>query len=248
MLDNQTINILETAAFDDNTVRLTCGQLERKQYVAVNEVLERIGGKWTRKIGAHVFPTDPAPLLGHILATGELPPKNPLAFFATPADVVTDMIWHARLESTHRVLEPSAGTGAIADAVRSAVPSALLHCVEIDQGRADQLRTKGHDVIGGDFLTFATNVQYDRILMNPPFTLAGDALAYITHIEKAYTHLAPDGRLVAIAPPGFTFRDDKRSRAFHAFVEKNGSWKALESGTFSASGTGVNTVMLWLDR
>jgi hypothetical protein len=251
MLDNTTINVLESAAIEGNAVRLTSGQLDRNVYLAVNEVLTRIGGKWTTKAKAHLFPTDPAPMLAHILATGQLPPKNKdlLAYFPTPAAVARQMVLRADMDDIDLfVLEPSAGTGAICDLIKHVYPSAAIHAVEIDAGRAAVLRAAGYTVDQADFLTHTTHHAYNRILMNPPFTAPGDALAYITHIERAYTMLSPGGRLVAIAPAGFTFRDDKRSRGFRDLVERNGSYAELEQDAFKSSGTGVNTVMLWMDQ
>ncbi len=89
-------------------------------------------------------------------------------------------------------------------------------------------------------------MQFEAILMNPPFAVAGDPLAYITHIEHAVSMLSPWGILVAIAPPSFTYRSDRRSSAFRAMVETRGGWEALPENAFTASGTEVSTVMLWL--
>lgn len=246
-IDNQTLNILDSAAIDGNMVRLTCGQLDRKTYEKVNDVLVRIGGKWTTKAKAHIFADDPAPILGHVLTTGQMPPKNPLAYFATPAPIVARMIERIHLENDMQILEPSAGEGAICDGIRSVNPDAWLRCVEIDARRAAILRAKGYEVHEQDFLTIRSLMSFEAILMNPPFSVKGDPLAYISHIEHAMSLLAPWGRLVAIAPSGFTFRDDRRSRAFRNTVETRGGWEALDTGAFKASDTMANTVMLWIN-
>lgn len=235
------------AVIDGLSVRLTCGQLERKSYEAVNEALERAGGKWNKKARAHLFDNDPTAILEDIINTGNLPPKNPYAYFPTPATIVAEMVAQVKIENDMQVLEPSGGDGAICDGIRAVAPDASLTVIEIDPARAAKLRAKGYAVHEWDFLTFRPLGSYDAILMNPPFAVAGDPLAYITHIQHAHTMLAPWGHLVAIAPPSFTYRTDRRSQGFLAQVEAFGGWKMLPSESFKESSTGVSTVMLWLN-
>src|SRR4051794_19253145 len=108
-IDPTVINILRDAQIEGMHVRLTSGQLQRKTYEAVNEVLSRLGGKWVgRKVSAHVFADDPRPLLEDIIATGEMPKKNPLAYFPTPAAIARQMVERAIVYGSEIVLEPSA--------------------------------------------------------------------------------------------------------------------------------------------
>src|SRR5690606_23999821 len=86
---------------------------------------------------------------------------------------------------------------------------------------------------------------YDLVAMNPPFSVEGDKLAYVTHILHALERLAPGGVLVAITPPSWQYRSDRRSRAFQEIVEAcGGAWEALPAGAFAGSGTGVQTGIL----
>ena len=75
-IDEQTLAILSRVTVEGNTIFLTCGQLDRKQYQAVNEVLENIGGKWNRKLKGHVFEIDPEDALDQVLLTGEIMPPD----------------------------------------------------------------------------------------------------------------------------------------------------------------------------
>lgn len=84
-------------------------------------MLEIVGAKWHTGRKRHVFTqTWDADMFADALETGEAPPANPLAYFATPVVVADDIL--ARWEITqalHRLgrcvaLEPSAGTGALA--------------------------------------------------------------------------------------------------------------------------------------
>jgi tRNA1(Val) A37 N6-methylase TrmN6 len=100
----------------------------------------------------------------------------------------------AEIAPEHDVLEPSAGTGGLADLANNG----RLTCVEVASLNAKVLAAKGHSVIQTDFLKWAaeTTSRFDRIVMNPPFS-EGRARA---HVETAATLMAPGGRLVAIVP------------------------------------------------
>lgn len=250
-IDPQVETILRQSRVEGTTLFLP-GQMDRTLYLAVNDVLERLGGKWNRKAGGHIFRRSPAEALAAVLETGERPDKNPLDFFPTPWPIVSRMLDLAHLGPGQWVLEPSAGEGAIAEGIEARTasydPPITLHCVELDPGRATLLQRRGYTVYAGSFLEFVTYQQkYDRVLMNPPFTAKADPLAYIAHIERAHGMLARRGRLVSIAPSGFTFRDDRRCREFRRLVQAHGDWCALPAGSFGESGTGVNTVLLWME-
>jgi hypothetical protein len=253
-LSDEATAVLERSVIDGTTLRLPGAQLPRKLYEEVNEVLARLGGKWTRKVGGHVFPADPSDAVRMAVESGELPPKNPLAFFPTPAPVCGRLAELAdpRLSGTRPlVLEPSAGRGDIAVAIRAHRADAEIHAVEIDVARAAELTLRGvaSFVAVADFLkTEPPALFYDVVAMNPPFTAPGDPLAYITHIYRAWQYVAEDGVLVAVAPNGFTTRSDRRCREFRDFVEANGEWESLPVNAFKDSGTGVSCVLIRLQN
>ncbi|MCI0728861.1 MAG: class I SAM-dependent methyltransferase [Chloroflexi bacterium] len=227
-LDVTTLNVLRGATCQGNKVFLNQPQLPRPVYEGVNEVLVRLRGKWKGgRTQAHVFPYDPRPLLEAVIESGEMPPKNPTAFFATLSDVIQEMFKFADAEHLNlmceyghpvRILEPSAGTGAIADAIREHWPNCQLDLVELLDLNANLLRRKGYEPHEGDFLAFRPEHKYDLVLMNPPFSVETDANAYIAHIKHAYELLASAGVLVSVAPQGFTFRTDKQTREFFKLV------------------------------
>jgi hypothetical protein len=256
-LSEQALTVLQMATVDSlkQSVAIT-GKLERSLYEEVDEALTRCGGKWTKKVKAHVFPYDPAPLIQAILETGEMPPKNPTAFFPTPADVVSDLLsavpWGWMPDDT-RILEPSAGTGALLDAIRmrqklNEGDGWAIDCCEVLELNRAQLRAKGYTVVAEDFLEYQPEEQYDLIVMNPPFSVEEDSLAYITHIEHAFSMLKNGGKLLAIAPPGFKFRQDKRSVDFFLLVASHGVIWDNPEGAFKESGTGVATVNIEMTK
>lgn len=105
------------------------------------------------------------------------------AFF-TPRDVAEFLAGWAVRSGSDRVLEPSAGDGAIAVAVlermdqlaSSGDRTPSLTCVELDHGTAAQLssRLEAHapipaQVLTGDFFQVAPSGEFDAAVGNPPF-------------------------------------------------------------------------------
>jgi len=152
-----------------------------------------------------------------------------------------------------RVLEPSAGEGALIWALMDSARqgSAMLEVVaiELNPTRAKALRMAGlceggrHQVIEADFLEVVPERigLFDRIVMNPPFDRQND----IAHVVHAARFLAPGGKLIAIMAASVEFRDDPRSVAFRAMVEKSGGdIRDLPLGSFEESGTMVSTCIV----
>lgn len=93
-----------------------------------------------------------------------------------------------------RVLEPSAGDGALAGAGTSrfsyrSQPS--IDCIEIDITKHSVLRDAGFNVVGVDFMQFEGGAIYSHIILNPPFYYGAQ------HVLKAWECLW-DGEIVAI--------------------------------------------------
>lgn len=242
------LDALRVAVLSDDGLTLTlAGQLDADTYRRVKKVLDVYGGKWNRKAGTHTFTTDFRPHLAHLIGGGKVGAdnggKNPLAFFPTPAPLVQSLLEMLPNLNGVRVLEPSAGTGAIADALRTA--GALVDTLELDDTRHAALTAAGHTVIGRDFLAWTPTQKYPVIVMNPPFSTADDAQAYLTHIDHAWTTcLEPGGVLAAIAPVGFTYRADLRPTTLRLRVQQFGSHVYNDKNAFAASGTAVHTATL----
>lgn len=167
-----------------------------------------------------------------------------LGFFQTPAAVVERMLAEVTLGEDVRVLEPSAGLGAIAG--RAAASSRVVTCIEIDHGRVMALRHAGiyEQVMEADFLDVAPQGDgFDVVLMNPPFADRAD----VEHVLHAERFLRPGGRLVAIMGAGVLGRTDARTRRLRSLIEQRGSAERLPEGAFRESGTSVATVMVVLN-
>ena len=166
-------------------------------------------------------------------------------FFPTPPALVAAMIAMADLPAGTRVLEPSAGSGAIADALRDA--GHKVECVERHATLCEILRGKGHNLSPGDFLEYSppSGQRFGAVLMNPPFEGGQD----MQHVRHAFGFLADGGHLVAIMGAGVSFRSDRRYSEFRGWVDDmGGEFQDIPAGTFKESGTGVASVMLTLRK
>jgi len=248
------LKVLSTVEIKGSTVRIT-EQLDRKLYLAVNEVLERLGGKWNRKVKMHLFNSDPTDLLNVVIESGELDPKIKTGYFPTPPEIVTRMLDLADLDRKHLILEPSAGQGHIADEICKRLnlhTHEIMVCETLLENR-HILAEKGYAVEECDFIEFSREcgrqyLSFDRIVMNPPF--APPSQADIDHVTAAFNLLAPGGILVTIMSAGVLFRENKKTVEFREnIMEVYGTYlDRLPEGAFKESGTMVNTVLLRLEN
>lgn len=243
--------VLGSLEWDGPNAKITCGQLDRKLYQQVNDVLETFGGKWNKKAKAHVFADDASEELDAAVETGVYVSaadiKKVFQEYETPEDLADQLVQRSCLNGKLKVLEPSAGSGnLIRRALRFNKELDIIAC-EVQPKHEESLRQlcKGCVFIG-DFLGYVPEQpgSFDRVIMNPPFTKQQD----IDHVLHAYKFLRKGGRLVAIMSPGFTFRDNHKSKAFRELVEENGSYTEIEEGAFKCAGTNVRTVMVTLDK
>ena len=161
-------------------------------------------------------------------------------FFPTPPDLAAEVVREAQIESSHRVLEPSAGIGSLAEACPN---PGNVDCVETWASLQGILDKKQFAVIAGDFLEQDPSPIYDRVVMNPPFEKGAAA----KHVQHAYEFLADGGRLVAIVPNGPQFQK------MEDWVDDVGGWsRQLPADSFkgvdSFRQTGVHTRLLVIDK
>lgn len=243
----EVIEVLRNASVDGEHLILN-GKLDKKQYAEVNKAIELLGGKWSKKHQAHVFPTMARAAIAPALANGVVfDEQKTYQVYPTPQAMAERMVQMAGVVAGLSVLEPSAGDGAIAAEIASAGDDPC--CVEIRKTAAARLRERGWKCLAMDFLelngqlvqdNFGTD-GFDRVVMNPPFKNGQD----IAHVIKAFGFLRPGGVLVAIVSSGFTYRADKAHRAFSDFVEKHKlTAEQLPSGTFEdAAATAILIVL-----
>ncbi len=94
--------------------------------------------------------------------------------FPTPPELADRMVALADIRPGQQVLEPSAGTGRIIDAIRRNAHGYAITAVELNCNMAHRLRTVDcvDDTRQADFLECNGDLgTFDRIVMNPPLWL-----------------------------------------------------------------------------
>jgi hypothetical protein len=173
-------------------------------------------------------------------------------YFATPEPVGLVMTRLVDAKEGEKMLEPSAGHGAIArwfrpDAERTAIePSSELN------SRLALVFQDG-DIKRQNFEELNIINKYDAIVMNPPFGTAGKTA--IDHVAKAFGHLREGGRIVALIPEGqaikrleqFLYGKDAKDKMLnpdaHLIMSIN-----LPDVTFKRAGTGVRTRIVVIEK
>jgi hypothetical protein len=170
-------------------------------------------------------------------------------FFPTPKKVIEKMLDYAKINDGDKVLEPSAGKGDIAEAIRKEYPTADLDVCERMYSLREILKLKGFNVVGDD--TLALKGQYDKILMNPPFEGGQD----IEHVRYCYDNLlAPGGSLVSVMSRSYTFNSQTKFKNFREWLTDQNSFdEQLPDGSFSDAKeafkqTGVATNILVIEK
>ena len=155
-----------------------------------------------------------------------------LQYYPTPVKVVEEVLSDIYIRPGQLALDPSCGCGRILTGLRKA--GAIPFGIEVDAGRVAQARRKGFDVRHANFLECEPVPKYDHVVMNPPFF----GKWYMRHVLHAFKFLKSGGRLTTILP--VTARYD------HGLIDAQlpgGSWCDLPVGSFSESGTNINTTV-----
>lgn len=181
-----------------------------------------------------------------------------LQFYATPPKVAKKVIYRIEIKmgwrKDVRVLEPSAGEGALCLAALSA-GVAHIEAVEVHPSRCDALDRIANQypqmrVTRANFLDLPPRAEFDVVLMNPPF----HRTHYMQHVTRAMDWLKPGGILVAVLPASVEFLESKKHEAFRQWIsDHNGDdwgwgFGDLPEESFAESGTRVNTCTLMVRK
>lgn len=168
-------------------------------------------------------------------------------YFATPEPIGYKMVQWANVKAGDKILEPSAGHGAIS---RFFSPTTENTIIEPSSRLAPQaqMNTDNAKLINGYFEDLHIGNKYDAVTMNPPFGTGGKTA--VEHVAKAFKHLRNGGRVIAIIPRGAMA--DKR---FDAWYESDDAKDAhmvgevlLPGVTFERAGTKVATRIVIIDK
>lgn len=168
-------------------------------------------------------------------------------YFATPEPVGFKMAEWANIQQGDKVLEPSAGHGAIA---RFFPPRTDVTMVEpsYELSQRAALANGSARIVNEQFEDLHISNKYDAIVMNPPYGSGGKTA--IEHVAKAAKHLRDAGRVVALIPRGGI--TDKRLAAFMESEDAANLYLVakidMPASTFERAGTAVNTQVLVFEK
>jgi hypothetical protein len=226
---------------------ITDGPLEN--YQDVKKALLNAGAKYKRN--TFVFPSDAQPFIDRLTGGESVNIKKEFQFFATPKKLAERMVDLAELHEHDgrgfgSILEPSAGQGAIVNAIHEATGYTSVIGYELmPENRAILKKIHALNIIGDDFLKADESSKYDRIIANPPFTKNQD----IDHIRKMYAVLADGGVLVTISSVSWAYGSQKKQVLFRQWLDEVGAYQEkLPAGTFKESGTGVEAMLLVIKK
>ena len=248
-IDPDVMDVLSRGRTKDDVFYLPEGQLDRQLYVKVDKVLKALGGKWNRQIKGHKVPAGFAADLDTALQRGQaVDVKKTLGYFPTPSSVALRAAQELGARQDHLILEPSAGGGALVDAVLAEGQAEEDHftLVEVDPDRVRELRRRyPRATLAGpiDFLKQTPRTllgMFDRVIMNPPY----DRILWRKHLLHAWNFVLPGGRLVAILPAGAKHDTVLQDKLADHVVEI----QDLPAGSFQQAGTMVNTVLFIADK
>lgn len=216
-------------------------------YSEVRMALLNAGAKYKRN--TFVFPNAAQPYIDRLMGGDKENIKQEFQFFGTPNKLADKLVKMAEIESNHKILEPSAGQGAIIKAIQRVLPNHPVQWCElmdINQNVLFGLQNK-QTFICPDFLEAPKSLNgfFDRIIANPPFNKNQD----IDHIEKMYGCLKKGGRLVSIASKSWNIGSQKKQVAFREWLDKVGAMtEEIENGAFKESGTSVGGFIITIDK
>ena len=194
--------------------------------------------------------------------------QNDYQQFSTPAAYAGLCAWISRVGEAHRVLEPSAGTGALCAFALAA--GATVHANELSGRRADLLAVllsgAGQDPAqtltreNADHLdaVLPPAVRADVVLMNPPFSQTAGRLGRrrvptvgTDHVLQALRRLDEGGRLAVVLSAGVR-RGKPTHRAFYEAVDRTPFRLRADvevgGSVYRPYGTSVRTRLLVVDR
>lgn len=238
-------DILSQCTINGLVVILPDTQLDRKVYQEVAKSLELIGGKWNRKEKGFLFAEDPTELLNQIASGEKRNIKKEFQFFATPSELADELVELAEIKYGDVILEPSAGQGAIIEAILRKDSEANIFAIELMDINSSILTKKGFAHELGDFLKIPGQPIYDKIIANPPFSKNQD----IDHIMHMYDLLKSGGRLVSVASRHWKLSSNNKESKFREWIKEVGADIIdVDAGVFKSSGTQIATCIIVVDK
>ncbi len=239
--------ILMHCTLENNIMKLPQVQFNKKSYAEAKKWIEEAGGSWQGgKVQGFTFPFN-AERVFNILHEGKrCNLQQEFQFFATPPEVADWLVMLAGgVHEDEKVLEPSAGTGAIIDAIHRSCKDLVVDCFELMPENKELLSKKSNiNILGDDFTTYDLGL-YDKIIANPPFSKNQD----IRHVRRMYEHLNNGGTVAAIMSCHWKIASEKECADFREWLKDvHAKVCDIEEGSFKQSGTGIETTAVIIQK
>jgi hypothetical protein len=151
----------------------------------------------------------------------------------------------ADIQDGHKVLEPSAGVGLLAEGILKHNPNIDLDCIELNSQCKDALREKGFNVIWSNFLDFKPKCLYDRVIGAPNFKDNVDC----QHVMKMYDCVKSGGKVISIMSPYWMTGDSELQIKFRKWLEdKSYTITMLPDNSYMEDGNTVPTILINLEK
>lgn len=231
-------------------------------YADVRKALLKAGATYKRN--TFVFKSDAQPFMDRLTGGESVNIKKEFQFFPTPDDIADWMVELAEIKEGYCVLEPSAGQGAIIDAIYRAFPRSMSGpndrpCVTVDYcelmeenrqvlSEKNKLSSRWYGSTswqGDDYLATDIPFEYERIIANPPFNKNQD----IDHIRKMFEDLKVGGRLVSVASKHWQMSSNRKEKSFKQWlIDNKAEIHDIESGRFKKSGTMISCCVIVINK
>ena len=239
--------VLRHCTFKDNVLYLPAAQLNPKSYAETKKWISEAGGKWTGgKVQGFTFEFDATRVASILMSGKRCNLKQEYQFFSTPDALADWLVSLSDVGPDHAVLEPSAGTGSIVDAVHRKCPDCVIDVFELMPENIQLLKKKeGINIVGEDFTKGVPRL-YDRIFANPPFSRNQD----IDHTKAMYDALNPEGgEMCVITSRHWCQASEKKCADFRNWLtEVNAETHEIPNGVFDESGTNVATMAIVIKK
>ena len=216
--------ILKHCTLEDNVLKLPQVQFNKKSYAEAKKWIEEAGGSWQGgKVQGFIFPFNPERVFSILNEGKRCNLAQDFQFFETPSDVADWLVMLAGGIHEHdKVLEPSAGRGALVRAIHRGSPDVVVDCYEMMPENKELLSGLGGiNMIGDDFTKSTIGKKYTKIIANPPFSGNQD----IRHVRMMYDMLEQGGTLASITSAHWEFAEEKTCRDFRKWLEDVGGAK-----------------------
>ena len=157
----------------------------------------------------------------------------------TPDALAGHLVELSGITKNSRVLEPEAGIGDLADAIRKRTDK--VDCIERMYSFREILQLKKHRLISDDLMATQAAPVYDAVIMNPPFS------SECEHIRKAFDFVCPGGKLLAICSNRITWKQQKEYEQFRDWLSQH-THSVMDTPDVKFDHTQTPTVILQIQK